>query len=212
MCRSSRLSDYSTALNHSLKKAEHGFTCAKVIRESLNSPAKYYTVLDLPHAYFQIPLTENASERTAFVADVGTGAYRYVYLIAPMGLSCTSDHFNRVTDNIFAGLPGVKKLIDDILVEADSMEQMEERLEEVLKQAEEHDVTLSRSKTQFGQKVRLGGFVVESKDDIVSVSPSPDLLADIKNFKTPTNKTEIRAYTGLAKQVTDFNPDISQSI
>ena len=53
---------------------------------------------------------------------------------------------------------------------------------------------------------------MESWDGIVSVSPSPDLLADIKNFKTPTNKTELRAYTGLAKQVTDFNPDLSQSI
>ena len=114
-------------------------------------------------------------------------------------------------DNIFAGLPGVSKLIDNILIEADTMEQMEERLEKVLKQALEHDVTLSRSKTQFGQKVRFGGFVVESKDGVVSVSPSPD-IADIKNFKTPTNKTEVRAYTGLAKQVTDFNPDLSQSI
>ena len=27
--------------------------------------------------------------------------------------------------------------------------------------------------------------MVERKDDIVSFSPSPDLLADIKNFKTP---------------------------
>ena len=68
-----------------------------------------------------------------------------------MGLSSTSDHFNRVTDNIFAGLPRVKKLIDDILVEADSREQMEERLQKVLKKGEEHDMTLTRSKTQFGQ-------------------------------------------------------------
>ena len=50
-----------------------------------------------------------------------------------MGLACTSDHFNRVADNIFAGLPRVKKLIEDILMEEDSMEQMEERLEKVLK-------------------------------------------------------------------------------
>ena len=41
---------------------------------------------------------------------------------------------------------------------------MEERLEKVLMLAEEHDVTLSRSETQFGQKVHFGGFVVESKD------------------------------------------------
>ena len=74
-----------------------------------------------------------------------------------------------VTDNIFAGLPGVSKLIDDILIEADTMEQMEERLEKVLRQAQQHDVTISRSKTQFGQKVRFGRFVVESKNGIVTV-------------------------------------------
>ena len=129
-----------------------------------------------------------------------------------MGLSCTSDHFNMVTDNIFAGLPGVSKLIDDILIEAESMEQIKERLEKVLRQAQQHDVTISRSKTQFGQNVRFGGFIVESKDDVVTVTPSPDLLADIRDFKTPKNKTDIRAFTGLAKQITDFNPDLSQGI
>ena len=72
------VTDYSRALNPCLRKAEHGFTCAKEIREGLSSTAKYYTVLDLPHAYFQKPLTEKVRELTAFVADVGTGAHRYV--------------------------------------------------------------------------------------------------------------------------------------
>ena len=100
-----------TTTTTSLRKAEHGFTCAKDIREGLSPTAKYHTVLNLPHAYFQIPLTKKAQELTAFVADVGTGAHRYVYLRVPMGLYYTSDHFNMVTDNIFAGLPGVSKLI-----------------------------------------------------------------------------------------------------
>ena len=38
------------------------------------------------------------------------------------------------------------------------------------------------------------------------------MLADIRDFRTPKNKHDVRAYTGLAKQVTDFNPDLSQSL
>ena len=49
-----------------------------------------------------------------------------------MGLVSTSDFFNRQTDVIYAGLPGVSKLVDDILIEPSSMEEMRERVRKVL--------------------------------------------------------------------------------
>ena len=122
------VTDYSDSLNPCIKRSHHGFTCARDIREGLNLAAKFYCILDLPHAYFQIPLTPEASKLTAFIVNTGTGAHRYVYLRAPMGLVSTSDFFNRETDKVFAGLPGIKKLVDDILIEASSMEEMEERV------------------------------------------------------------------------------------
>ena len=56
-----------------------------------------------------------------------------------MGHVSTSNPFNRVTDEIFEGITRV----DNILVEASSMEQMEERLMQVLQQAKENNVKIS---------------------------------------------------------------------
>ena len=39
--------------------------------------------------------------------------------------------------------------MDDILIEAGSMEEMQERVRKVLQQAKLNNVTISRSKTQF---------------------------------------------------------------
>jgi len=206
------VTDYSDSLNPCIKREHHGFTCARDIRESLDKDAKFYCILDLPHAYFQVPLTPEASKLTAFIVNTGKGAHRYVYLRSPMGLVSTSDFFNRETDLIFAGLPGVKKLVDDILIEARSLEEMEERVRTVLKQAKLNNVTISRSKTQYGSTVKFGGFVVSSKNDVVSVEPDPDLLKDLREFKTPTNISEVRGFTGLARQISDYNPDLSQSL
>ena len=73
-------------------------------------------------------------------------------------------------------------------------------------------MTISRSKTQFGSSVKFGGFIVESKDGTISMKPDPELLKDIRDFKTPTNISEVRGFCGLARQISDYNPDLSQSL
>ena len=163
------MTDYSNRLNPCIAREHHGFTCARDIRDGLDSNAKYYCVLDLPHAYFQIPLTPNASKLTTFIVNTGYGAHRYVYLRALMGLVSTSDFFNKETDLIFAGLPGVKKLVYDIYIEASSMEEMKVRVRKVL--------------DQFGTSVKFGGFIVKLmyKMDLREVSNTR-----IHNFREKT--------------------------
>ena len=53
---------------------------------------------------------------------------------------------------------------------------------------------------------------MESKNGIVSMKPDPDLLKDIRDFKTLTNISEVRGFCGLARQISDYNPDLSQSL
>ena len=85
----------------------------------------------------------------------------------------------------------MSKLVDDILVEASSMEEMQERVRKVLQQAKLNNVTISRRKTQFGSSVKFGGFIVERKDGVVTMKPDPELLKDIREFKTPANISEV---------------------
>ena len=62
------VTDYSDRLNPCIAQEHHGFTCARDIRNGLDTNAKFYCVLNLPHAYFQIPLTPAASKLAAFIA------------------------------------------------------------------------------------------------------------------------------------------------
>ena len=62
--------------------------------------------------------------------------------------------------------------MDDILIEASSMEEMEERVRKVLQQAKLNNVTISKSKTQFGSSVKFGGFLVSSEEPCISETGS----------------------------------------
>ena len=53
-----------------------------------------------------------------------------------MGLSCSSDEWCRRSDEALAGLPGVLKLVDDILVQAPTKEILYSRLNDVLYRCE----------------------------------------------------------------------------
>ena len=48
----------------------------------------------------------------------------YRYLRAPMGLTSSGDEFCARTDKALVGIPGVFKLVDDILMLGDSVEQL----------------------------------------------------------------------------------------
>ena len=60
---------------------------------------------------------------------------RYQYKRAPMGLISSGDEFCARSDRALADIPGLFKLVDDILVS---------------RQCEEYGITLSKDKYQFG--------------------------------------------------------------
>ena len=55
----------------------------------------------------------------------------YRYLRAPMGLTSSGDEFCARTDKALAGIPGVFKLVDDILMFGDSVEQLLDRVKAI---------------------------------------------------------------------------------
>ena len=63
-----------------------------------------------------------------------------------------------MTDTIFAGCEGIHKLMDNMLIEAPSVDILKERMKEVFKIAQGNGVTFSRNKIQVGRKVKFRGF------------------------------------------------------
>ena len=76
-----------------------------------------------------------------------------------MGLICSGDEFCKCTEQALTGLIGILKLLDDILVFADTVLELEERIEQLFKRCLEHQITLADDKIQAGSEVLFGGYV-----------------------------------------------------
>ena len=73
-------------------------------------------VMDAVNGYYQIELDERSSFLTTFLLPCG----RNRFLRAPQGCCACSDVWCRESDKVIRGLPFTRKLVDDILVWADT--------------------------------------------------------------------------------------------
>ena len=92
-----------------------------------------------------------------------------------MALTSSGDEFCARTDKALAGIPGVFKLVDDILMFGDNVEQLLDRVKAIFKRCEEHGITLSNMKYQLGNEVKFAGYVVSNKGK----RPDPNKVAAI---------------------------------
>jgi hypothetical protein len=109
--------------------------------------------------YYQVPLSPEAQEKTAFVTP--DGAFEFNRL--PFGLSNAPATFQRLMDNVLSHLKWSMVLVylDDLLVFGRTFEEHNESLELVLKALCEANLTLKPSKCHFAApKVRFLGHIV----------------------------------------------------
>ena len=133
--------DY-TKLNKYLKRPGHTFPSAQEILLGIDPDSTVFAKLDATQGYHQLPLDEESSKLTTLLLPSG----RFRFLRAPMGLSCSSDEFCCRSDKIIEGLPGVRKLVDDILVQAPDLKTLNDRIDILLKRCKSNNFTLSRKK------------------------------------------------------------------
>jgi len=122
-----------------------------------------------------------------------------------MGLSSSSDELCRRTDEALLGLDGVVKVVDDLLVQGENLDQLVLRLEEVLARCRGHGITLSAEKFVISQEVKFAGFVVSSK----GTRPDPAKVSAITKFPEPRDVTSLRSFLGLANQLGIFISDLA---
>ena len=111
-----------------------------------------------------------------------------------MGLTSSGDIFCARTDEALAGIPGVHKLVDDILVCGETKEELLERVVMVMERCRAHNITLSAAKAQVGPEVKFAGFMVGSD----GIKADPAKVEAIKEFPAPKDLTNLKSYLGLA--------------
>ena len=196
-----RMTTDFTAFNTIVDRPTHPFKSPYEIVSSIPKGQTCFAVLDCHKAYWQIPLDEASQELTTFITHLG----RFCYTRAPQGLCSSGDEYCRRGDEALAGIEGIEKLIDDILIYASNYGTLLQRIEQVFQRCLKHGITLSIGKYQIGNCVKFAGFIIDSK----GFSIDPERTVALREFPTPTQITDIRSLNGALQQYNVFYPDLS---
>ena len=191
-------------LNKQVDRTVHNARTAFDIVSDRSSGAKYFTTLDATKGYWQMTLDPESRHLTTFITPWG----KYRYLRAPMGFISTGDSYNYRGDEALEGIPRVKKIVDDILIEDSTLEEHIKQVRLVLERCRQHGITLSKSKFKFAKKeVQFAGFIISA--DKIGVDPAK--IKAIGEFPTPSTRTDLRSFMGLANQLGSFCSTLSAS-
>ena len=128
--------------------------------------ARYFSTLDLASGYWQVPVNEEDIGKTAFTV----GSNHYEFTVMPFGLTNSPATFQRMMTKLLYGIKGCLVFIDDIIIFADTWDEHQRILEEVLRQIQDADLKIKRSKCQFRKEsVEFLGHIVSAK----GIHPNP---------------------------------------
>ena len=152
------------------------------IDDSLDSlvGSSYFSTLDLLAGYWQVPLDDDAREKSAFVTRGGLWRWK----VLPFGLTSAPASFERLMEHVLRGLQWKTLLLylDDVIVFSNGFDSHIERLEEILCRFREANLKLKPSKCElFQTSVAFLGHIV-SKD---GVATDPKKVEAIRQWPTP---------------------------
>ena len=109
--------------------------------------AKYVSKFDLLKGFWQVLLTDQAKEISAFVTPNGL----YQYKVMPFGMKNSPATFQRLINQVTTGLPGCEAYIDDVVICTDTWTQHLETMRKFFERLYEAKLTINLSKSEFGQ-------------------------------------------------------------
>uniref|UniRef100_UPI003A84E045 RNase H-like domain-containing protein n=1 Tax=Litorimonas sp. TaxID=1892381 RepID=UPI003A84E045 len=196
------VTDY-TSLNKNVSRPNCPFPSPAELVKRIPHGTKVYATLDALHGYFQRRLSEESSFLTTFLTEWG----RFRYLACPMGMVSSGDLFIEAMNDILESLFEWCLLeVDDILVCAESLEQLEERLNIIFERCRERGLQLSKAKFVIGSTVEFAGFLIDEE----GVKPLPSKIEALTQFHVPTDVSCLKSFLGLVQIFTKWHPDLSQ--
>ena len=171
----------------------------------LLSKVQYFTTLDLASGYWQVEMDPEDLEKTAFITYSGL----YEFNVMPFGLCNAPATFQRLMENVLAGLTCdcCMVYIDDILVTSKTFEDHLLHLGKVLDRLCKAGLRLKPTKCNFAQeKVDYLGHVVSK----YGVEVDPRKVEAVRDFAQPHDLITLRSFLGLAAYYRRFIPNFSK--
>ena len=122
--------------------------------------AKYFSVLDLRSAYFNLPIHKDSIDKTTVLSPWG-GAFAFRRM--PFGLKNAPSSWQKFLDKCLSGISDIYTYLDDILISSKDEESHIATIHEIFKRLEENGLSLALNKCVFGKsEVDYLGFRVTS--------------------------------------------------
>jgi hypothetical protein len=155
--------------------------------------AKIFTKIDLKNGYNLIRIKPGDEWKTAFKIRYGL----YKYTVMPFGLSNTPATFQNMMNYIFRDLMdlGLIVYLDNILIYAETEEEHDRIVTEVLKCLAANGLAISQDKCFWStNRVDFLGYVI-SKDGI---EMAQDKVQCIRDWECPRSLRDVQSFIGFA--------------
>ena len=159
---------------------------------------KWFTKIDLSHAYQQLLLDEES--RKYVVINTSKGLFRYTRL--PFGISSAPGIFQRVIESVLRGNPGVAVYLDDILITGNLLETVFARLDKA-------GLRIKRSKCEF---MKTSVTYLGHKIDEKRLHPLTEKVEAVTMAPKPTSVHELKSYLGLLTYYSKFLPKMLSTL
>ena len=185
-------------LNESVKRENFPLPA---IDQSLGllSGAKYFSKIDLNFGFWQTKLSNESKLLTTFITPFGRIAFNRLV----MGLSSSSEYFQKRMTQLVDSIDGVICQTDDILVFGRTETEHDERLHKVLSRLHDANLTINSSKSEFKKTtIKYVGHIVGPS----GISADPERVVGIKNLEAPTDVHSVHRLLGMINQLGKFLP------
>lgn len=170
------------------------------------------STIDLRSSYWQIPLSPESRQYTAFLYN----GRSYTYQVLPFGLKTAVGSFSRAMDIILGAevREFVVNYIDDLLVASKSFEEHLEHLRQVFMKLRDANLTINLDKSNFVQsEVKFLGHILSTR----GIKADPEKVSAIRSFPVPQKAKHLRAFLGLCNfyrkfigQYSSFTQDLTK--
>lgn len=182
----------SRKLNSVTKRDAYSLPYVSEILDNLRD-AKFITSIDLSKAFWQILISENDREKTAFYVP-GRGTFCFKRMA--FGLTNAPATQQRLVDLLFASFElKVFAYLDDIIIISNTFDEHVCLLSRVLEKLKEANLTINFEKSQFFRsRLKYLGYVIDDQ----GLRTDPDKVKAILEYPTPSSKKDVKRFLGTA--------------
>lgn len=164
--------------------------------------AQFITKVDLLKGYFQVPLTERASEVSAFVMHEGL----YRFKVLPFGMKNAPATFQRLMNSVMKGLRNTVTYIDDVVTFSETWDDHAKQLRDLFEALRAAGVVVNLPKCKFGKgTVTYLGHQVGCG----TVLPQAAKVQAILDFPVPHTRIQLMWILGMCEFYRWFVPNFA---